>query len=382
LNCSEDFGPFHGKTWINCSHQGALPRVAAKAAQEAIAWKQAPHNLTAKRFTDVPARLRSALAKLLGAPTDEVALTNSASYGLHLLANGIPLREGDEVLLVHGDFPSVVLPWLGLEKRGITVRHLDSPLDPDELVRAMTPRSRVLCTTWVHSFTGVALNLDAVGAVCREHGVWFIVNGAQAVGARPIDVTSTPIDALVSVGFKWLCGPYGTGFCWMRPALRESLEVNQAYWLAMQTADDLGKEEALPTLRDDLGARAYDIFGTANFFNFMPWTASLEYLLAKGIDNIAAHDAALVDRLIEGLESRGYRVSSPKSGPERSTLILASHEDRSRNESIHRALREQNIEIAYRRGNLRFSPHLYNTTEDIDRALEALTKHRRNRSVS
>ena len=81
-----------------------------------------------------------------------------------------------------------------------------------------------------------------------------------------------------------------------------------------------------------------------------------------------------IDRLIEGLEARDYRVSSPKSGAERSTLVLASHEDRSRNESVHRALREQDIEIAYRRGNLRFSPHLYNTTEDIDRALEALTK--------
>ena len=192
---------------------------------EAIAWKQAPYNLTSKRFTDVPARLRSALSKLLDAPTDKVVLANSASYGLHF----------------------------------------------------------------------------------RQRRV-------------------------------------------------------------------------LPTLRHDLGARAYDIFGTANFFNFMPWTA-LEYLLDKGIDNIANHDAALVERLIEGLEARSYRVSSPTSGPERSTLVLASHEDRTRNESIHRALGEGDIEIAYRRGNLPFSPHLYNTTDDIDRALVALTKHRRNRSA-
>lgn len=372
MNCSEDFGPFHGKTWINCSHQGALPRVAADAAHEAIAWKQAPHNLTSERFTDVPTRLRAALARLLSAPADEIALANSASYGLHLLANGMPLREGDEVLLVRGDFPSVVLPWLGLEKRGVTILYLEPPLDPDKLAGAITKHSRVLCTTWVHSFTGIALDLDAIGSVCRQHDVSFIVNGAQAVGARPIDVTTTPIDALVSVGFKWLCGPYGTGFCWMRPSLRESLEVNQNYWLAMQTADDLGKEESLLTVRGDLGARAYDIFGTANFFNFMPWTASLDYLLDQGIENIAAHDATLVDRLIEGLERRGYRVVSPTRGKERSTLVLASHDDRSRNADIHAALRKQNIEIAYRRGNLRFSPHVYNTADDIDRALDAL----------
>lgn len=374
MNCSEDFGPFHGKTWINCSHQGPLPRVAANVLQEAIAWKQAPYHLTSTRFTHVPARLRSALSKVLGAPSDEIALANSASYGLHLLANGIPLGEGDEVLLVRGDFPSVVLPWLGLAQRGVTVRHLDPPLDASKLRDAITPHSRVLCTTWVHSFTGVALDLDAIGAVCRQHRVWFLVNGAQGVGARPIDVTSTLIDGLVGVGFKWLCGPYGTGFCWMRPELRDSLRVNRAYWLAMQTADDLGKDETLPTMPNDLGARAYDIFATANFFNFVPWTASLEYLLEKGIDDIAQHDLALVDRLIEGLDARGYDVLSPKSGSARSTLVLASHPDRSRNEAIHRMLRESDIEIAHRRGNLRFSPHLYNTTDDIDRALEALPR--------
>lgn len=374
MKCSDDFGPFHGKIWINCSHQGPLPRVAAEAAEEAIRWKKAPYELTSTRFSEVPARLRSALGKLLGAPEEEIALANSASYGLHLFANGIPLGEGDEVLLVRGDFPSVVLPWLGLESRGVTIRQLEPPLDAAKLTAAITPRSRVLCTTWVHSFTGLALDLDAIGAVCRKHNLWFLVNGAQAVGARPIDVASTPVDGLVGVGFKWLCGPYGTGFCWMRPELRDTLRVNRAYWLAMQTADDLGREEGLPAIRDDLGARRYDIFGTANFFNFVPWTATLEYLLEKGIDEIARHDAALVDRLVDGLEAREYLVLSPKTGPERSTLVLASHPDRSQNEGIHRTLRENDIEIAFRRGNLRFSPHLYNTPEDIDRALDAVPR--------
>jgi cysteine desulfurase/selenocysteine lyase len=377
VDCTEDFGPFEGKTWINCSHQGALPRVAAAVADEAIRWKRTPFELSSERFTEVPARLRNALGRLIGAPADDVVLANSASYGLHLLANGLPLREGDEVLLVEGDFPSVILPWLGLEHRGVSLRFVcpgSQGLTADELERAFGDKTKVLCTTWVHSFTGVALDLDALGEVCQKHGVRFLVNGAQAVGARPIDVSGTPIDALISVGFKWLCGPYGTGFCWMRPELRDSLEINRAYWLTMQTADDLGKEETLPSLRSDLGARAYDVFGTANFFNFMPWTTSVEYLLSKGIDEIAAHDAGLVDRLIEGLKKLGYRILSPEDGPSRSTLVIASHQDRSRNDAVHRALQDDGIYIAFRRGNLRFSPHLYNTRDDIDRALSTLKK--------
>ena len=87
MHCSQDFGPFEGKTWLNCSHQGALPRVAADAAQRAIAWKRAPHHLTSKRFTEAPARLRAALSRLLSAPGEEIALANSASYGLNLIAS-------------------------------------------------------------------------------------------------------------------------------------------------------------------------------------------------------------------------------------------------------------------------------------------------------
>lgn len=221
----QDFGPFEGRIWMNCAHQGPLPRVAAEAAREAIAWKVAPYKMTQERFDGVPAHLKEVLARLVGATTDEIVLGNSASYGLHLLANGIPWRAGDEVLVVDGDFPSDVLPWLGLERRGVTVRRLRParPLpDPDELRQAIrqsskgsgagSPATRLFCTTWVHSFSGLAADLAGLGAVCREEGVLLVANTSQALGARTLDVGSVPVDAIVNVGFKWLCGPYGTGF--------------------------------------------------------------------------------------------------------------------------------------------------------------------------
>src|SRR5918912_64444 len=117
-----DFGPFGGRVWLNCAHQGPLPRAAAEEAREAVAWKVCPSELTPGRFAEVPARLRQALGRLIGAPAEEIILGNSASYGLHLLANGLRWRAGDEVLLMHGDFPSDILPWLGLEQRGVKVR--------------------------------------------------------------------------------------------------------------------------------------------------------------------------------------------------------------------------------------------------------------------
>ncbi|MCP5111862.1 MAG: aminotransferase class V-fold PLP-dependent enzyme [bacterium] len=373
----DDFGPFDGKVWLNCSHQGALPRVAAEAAAEAVRWKRSPFELTTERFTETPRRLRRAIATLIGARMEDVVLANSASYGLHLLANGFPWREGDEVLLVEGDFPSDILPWLGLEKRGVAVRFLKPRRhvpEADEVLAHITPRTRLFCTTWVHSFSGWSIDLDGVGSLCRERGVKLFINASQAVGSRPLDVSARPVDAVTSAGFKYLCGPYGTGFLWMREDLRESLEYNQAYWLSMQTADELGRAPARPKVRDDLDARRYDIFGTANFFNYKPWTASIEYLLDKGIDRIAAYDQQLVSRVIEGLEAAGFSVLSPREGKRRSNLVFFTHREPDRNKTIYENLRRHDIYTSFRQGNLRISPHLFNTDEDVDRALSVLSE--------
>jgi selenocysteine lyase/cysteine desulfurase len=373
---SADFGPFGGKVWLNCAHQGPLPRVAAEEAREAIAWKVRPFELTTERFTGVPARLRRALGRLLGADAEEVVLGNSASYGLHLLANGLPWSPGDEVLLVRGDFPSDLFPWLALEERGVRIRYVESvgPLPvADELRASLTPRTRLFCTTWVHSFSGAVCDLEALGAVCRANGTRLVVNASQALGARPLDVSAVGVDAVVGVGFKWLCGPYGTGFLWMRPELLQLLRFNQAYWLAHMTADDLGKEGGEPTRpKGPPTARTYDVFGTANFFNFKPWAAALEYLLDVGIPTVQAHDQGLVQQLLDGLDQSQYEVRSPRERAQRSTLVFVSHNDRARNAALADALKRQGVEVAYRRGEMRLSPHLYNTSDHIQRALDLL----------
>ena len=377
LDRSGDFGPFDGRVWLNCAHQAPLPKCAAEAAHEAVRWKVQPWELTTARFTGVPKRLREALSRLIAADPTDVILANSASYGLHLIANGIDWRDGDEVLCMKGDFPSDILPWLGLARLGVQVRQLeprDTVLGADEVAAAIGPRTRLFCTTWVHSFSGHGIDLDAIGGVCRERGVLFAANVSQALGARPLDVGVAPLDAIVCAGWKWLCGPYATGFCWLRPELRESLVYNQNYWLAMLTSDDLGQDALDLNPAADVGGRRYDVFGTANFFNFAAFAASLEYLLGIGMPAVAAHDQALVERFLAGLPREDFDVLSPQAGPARSTLVLISAKDRARNRAIHESLAKAGIHVAFRAGSLRLSPHVYNTPDDIDRALKALAE--------
>ena len=374
LEVGEDFGGFEGRAWLNCAHQGPLPLVAVAEAERALADKAAPHRLGDQAFTEVPGRLKAALGRLVGVPADQVILGNSTTYGLHLLVHGVDWRQGDEVLLVEGDFPATIVPWLPLADRGVRVRLLrpeDGALDAGRLEAELTPATRLFCTSWVFSFTGQAVDLPALGRVCRRAGVTFVVNGSQGVGAAPLDLAALPVDALVSCGFKWLCGPYGTGFCWLAPDLLASLTHRPAYWLGHLAQDDLGGHSEI-RLRDDLGAAAWDVFGTANFLNFRPWTASVEYLLGLGTERVAARDQALVERFLQGLDPDRYRLVSPRQGPGRSTLVVLGHHRPGRTEALHERLAAAGVDVALRRGRLRVSPHLYNTDADVDRALEVL----------
>jgi len=374
LDVAADFGGFEGRAWLNCAHQGPLPRVAVEAAERALADKTAPHKLTDESFAQVPARLKETLGQLAGVPASEVILGNSTSYGLQLLVQGLDWRQGDEVLLVDGDFPATIVPWLSLAGRGVRVRLLrpeGGALEAGQLAAELTPATRLFCSSWVFSFSGRTVDLGALGQVCRRAGVTFVVNGSQAVGAVPLDLASLPVDALVSCGFKWLCGPYGTGFCWLAPGLLASLTSPPAYWLAHSTQEDLGQDRGY-RLRDDLGAAGYDVAGTANFLTFRPWTASVDYLLDLGIDRVAAWDQALVERFLQGLDPGRYRLVSPREGLERSALVVFGPHNGDRTPRLHQRLTAAGVDVAYRRGQLRVSPHLYNTPADIDRALEVL----------
>ncbi|MGN6872717.1 MAG: aminotransferase class V-fold PLP-dependent enzyme [Solirubrobacteraceae bacterium] len=340
--------------------------------------KTAPHRMSDDSFWEVPAALKEALAPFIGASPEEIILGNSTSYGLHLLAHGLDWRSGDEVLLVEGDFPATVVPWLWLRERGVRVRMIEPrvrPLDVGQLADEISERTRLLCSSWVFSLTGEAVDLDAIGRLCQERGVLFVVNGTQAIGARPIDVHRSPVDALVSCGFKWLCGPYGTGFCWVQPDLLARLNYHQDYWLAHMQQSDLAREGGYE-LRDDLRAGRYDVFGTANFFAFVPWTAALELLWSVGVDAIEAHDQHLVEMIVSDLaDSRRVRVLSPNLGPARSAIVMISHTDPNLNPAVYEKLRADGIDIALRAGNLRLSPHLHNSEHDVRQAVEAIAQY-------
>jgi cysteine desulfurase/selenocysteine lyase len=369
------FGDFGGRVWLNAAHQGPLPRPAVEAAEAALRAKVAPHLIADDDFVAVPRRLRELLGELIGAPPEEIVLGNSASWGLQVVANGLPWREGDEVVVLADEFPATVFPWLVAERHGVSVRQLellDPVLRPERLEQELGRATRVVAVNWVRSLTGHVVDVAALLDVCDARGVHLVLNVTQGLGALPFDVRSLPVAAISCSGFKWLCGPYATGFAWIRRDVLETMQPVQAYWLALPDGGELDlNREGEHRLRRDLGARAYDVFGTANFLNYLPWTAALEFLLAEGIDAIARHDQALVDRLVYALEG-SYRFVSPTAADSRAAIVVVTTADADRNAEIHRRLASAGIDVALRAGNIRLSPHLYNTVDDVDRAVDVL----------
>jgi cysteine desulfurase/selenocysteine lyase len=369
------FGPFDGRIWLNTAHQGPLPRVAVAALERCVREKQSPQRLVDERFLELPRRLRSRLARLVGGQPDEVVLGNSASWGLQAIANAFPWRAGDEIALLASDYPATQFPWLLLERRGVQIRWLEFPdatPDPVGLVSGLGPRTRIVCLTWVDSYTGRRLDIASLGAACRGRGVHVVVNATQAVGAIPVDVKALDVDALSASGFKWLCGPYATGFAWISPRLLEVLQPIQSYWLAQQddaVIDLSSRVEA--RLRDDLGARGLDVFGTANFFNFDPWLASLDMLLQMGPVAVAEHDSNLVSRLLQGLRRLGAIVVTPVD-PDVRAGIVAFDVPGIAAEDVVRNLADAGIDVCVRLGHVRVSPHVHNTLGDIDTLVSAL----------
>ncbi len=376
IDFKKDFADFDGKIWLNAASEGPLPLVAAKALQEAMEWKSRPFKLDNEKFISVPRDLKESIGRLLAVEPKDVILGNSASYGLHILANGIAWERADEILLMQNDFPTNILPWLSLENKGVKVLQIKPSgpvLSEEELSQNITPKTRLFCISHVHTFTGVKLDIEKFAAICQRRKIIFVVNISQSAGTMPLNILQMGADAVVCAGYKWLCGPYGTGFCWIRPSLRESLILNQAYWISYLSALEL-KEEGQLKIKELKTARKFDVFGTANFFNFVPFKASLDYWLNCGLENVSSYHYFLTDQIIEGLQRASYQLISSSKENARSSLIVFSHPRKEKNEEIFKKLLEKGIYAALWKGNIRVSPHVYNTEEEIMRFLSVVLK--------
>jgi selenocysteine lyase/cysteine desulfurase len=359
------------RAWVYLNHAGIAPISRRVHRAMRVLLKDVEENgmVNHAAWTETVRRTRISAARMLNAHPAEIAFVKNTTEGILIVANGIRWRNGDNVVLAEKEFPANVYPWLNLERKGVEVRfarEAEGCIPVEEVARQVDGRTRVVSLSSVEFATGYRNDLDALGELCRQRGVLFCVDAIQSLGALPIDVRRSRIDFLSADGHKWLLGPEGTGVFYCGRAAMGKLEVANLGWGGVVDPNDYLNYDATPAPT----AERFEP-GTLNTAGIYGLRAALDLLLSVGLDRIEARVLALTDLLCEALRRRGYRVHSPRGKSEKSGIVTFSHDRHPAGELLRR-LREERVVGAVRDGKVRFSPHFYNTDEEIDRAVRAL----------
>lgn len=352
----------------------ALPRGVADAVCDYTRQSSQNHQEFGDVLRDVK-RARQTCAQLIGAHPDEIALLGPTSLGLSLFANGLDWQPGDEVVCYHGDYPANVYPWLELRRRGVTVRYLEpaapGAITPDLVARALTPRTKLVALASAHFFSGYRIDVDAIGALLHARGVLFSLDAIQTLGAFPLDVEKAHVDFLSADAHKWMLGPLAIGIVYVRRAHFERLRPTLlGAWNVVapnfNAQDDI---VFVPT------AQRYEP-GVLNIAGILGMKAALDFLLATGLDAVAARLLELKAHLVRQLDALGFTIHGPRDGANASSTTTFRHATAS-STALFPALEKAHIVASLRhdregRDYLRFSPHFYNTEAELDRAVEVL----------
>ncbi|MBD3403410.1 aminotransferase class V-fold PLP-dependent enzyme [candidate division GN15 bacterium] len=319
--------------------------------------------------------LRGDYASLIGAEKRQVGIGLNTTFGLNIAAFGLPLKEGDEVLVSDIEFPSLVYVFrAAAETRGIVMKKVESTdrrLDIAKLEQAITPRTRMLAISWVQFFNGYKNDLKRLSDICRAHDMYFVVDGIQGMGVEPIDVVDLDIDLFSSGCQKWMLSPQGCGFFYVSDRIFEQIRPPFMSWLGV----DWGMNFS------DLFYWDKPYFETARklemgyyaILNLLGMKASVEIFKSLGIDKIQKHTHGLIDRLAAYLnDSSFYTITSSLEEKHRSSILTFTCKD---HELLQKRLVKDGIVLVHREGSIRVSIHLFNNEADVDTLIAKLREN-------
>ena len=368
LKYRDAFPACEGRAYLNCA---AVAPGSARVQAAINAWLDdhtAQGNMGSKEWWARTAEVRARTAELIGASPEELAFVKSTSHGLALVAEGLDWRTGDEVAVASAlEYPSNVYAWKHLADRGVTLREIrvvDGAVTPESVEEAMGPRTRLVAVSSVQFASGHRTDVDAIGRLCRDRDVLFVVDAIQQAGAFPIDVKASGIHAMAACSHKWMLGLLGIGFLYVDRDLLPNLRPALVGWHSVE--DPFAFDGTRFELRTD-ASRLEEAAPT--FPMVYGLGAAVDMLIEAGVANTAAHITALLDRAASSLEAIGCEVSP---APEHRAGILMIKPASVDVDALAEACLERNIAVSVRRGRLRLSAHLYNNEDDIDALVELL----------
>jgi selenocysteine lyase/cysteine desulfurase len=350
----------------NCSQAPQSDRTRAAADEYLTSW--ANDGMDWDTWMAETDAARAEFAAFVGGDPADVAVATSVSQATASVATGLEWSGGrDRIVASGGEFPTVGHIWLAQERLGANVDWVpvrDGAIELDDYERMIDERTLIVSACRGYYQTGFKQDIAAIGEIAQTAGALLFVDAYQTLGSEPFDAPSSGADFVASGNLKFLMGIPGIAFLWIRPGLAERLRPTITGWF--------GRENpyAFETRKLDWGAGARRLdTGTPPILEAYVARAGMGWLREIGLDAIGAWNAVQAQRCVEGAIDRGLTVLGPTDPARRAVTTAIACDD---SHAVEATLREQNI-IASARGHaIRLAPHFYNTTDDVDTALDAL----------
>jgi cysteine desulfurase/selenocysteine lyase len=368
----KQFPVTHRYAYLNHASVGALSRAVVGAMTRYLTERgQSGGEALANWDADIE-QIRQTCGRFVDAHRDEIVFTGSISHGLNIVACGLDWREGDNVICAETEFTANVYPWTNLRRRGVEVRFVAARQNRiliEDVATLIDRRTRLVAISFVEFRTGYRNDLDALAALCHERGAYLCVDGIQGLGALQYSATQTPVDFMAAHAAKWMIGPIGAGFLYVRRELLPLLNPVMAGWRSVVDRDDYFKYDS--PLRE-CGERFEP--GSPNFAGLLGMEAAIGLLLSVGMEEIEARILALTDRLIAGLQARSCIIHTPIQHRRERSGIVSFHHPAVDSAELCERLHAADVIVSLRGDLIRVSPHFYNTEDDLDRLLAELPR--------
>ena len=362
--------------YFNCAYMSPLLHAAVAAGQEGLARKRQPWKVIPEEFFSLPKMARERFAKLINADPQGVAIVSSTSYGLAVAAKNLPLQSGEEILLLHEQFPSNVYVWRELAQRqGGHLRVVERPADnhwTPAIREAIRPQTAIVALPHCHWIDGAYIDLEILRTDCDRVGAALVLDLTQSAGALPFDCAAIRPDFITCATYKWLLGPYSLGFLYAAPHQRDGEPIEHSWTTRAESENFSG----LVDYKDDYqpGARRYEMGESANFTLLPVAIAALDQLLSWGVESIYPTLSNLTDDIATGVRPLGFKALA-RSARAGHFLGLQLPSSSSTNDTLQ-VLANANVYVSARGNALRITPHLYNNARDIERLVSALATTR------
>ena len=355
-----------------------LPRVSEEAGIQGMSRKRMPMGIHASDFFTGCDEIRSRFARLVGgADPSRIAIIPSASYGVAVAARNLGVEKGQNIVLLHEQFPGNVYAWR--RKAADCGAAIHTVVPPDEstrgaawnerILQAIDENTAVVTLPQVHWTDGTVFDLVAIGRRAREVGAALVVDGTQSVGALPFDVSEIQPDALIVAAYKWLLGPYSTALAYLGPRFDGGIPLEET-WLGRKGSEDFKSLVDYQNEYQPGAAIRYDMGERANFILHPMLQASLDLILQWSPGAVRDYCRSLAAPLIDASVSLGFSVEQDEWRADH--LFGLRMPEGLELEALKAELEARQIFVSLRGSALRVSPHVYNHESDVGALIEAL----------